>query len=120
MRYLVDAIIHDRRLSDFMRAADVFEQGKVLGEPVVMEIEAECTPSEVLERLVSKLPKEAAVSFIYVDEDNLWWDKNVRVISNGEKWMILEEYIKATYPKLLVETNEFRYITSITKNPEIH
>jgi len=131
-KIILFVIAGDRRLNRFMEAADLFEAGKVLGqieEVVVSYKEGAAVTAEIAEKLVMALGKaeqsDFIVSFVHFDrivEGNKitynggkvkpYWNKAVRIISTGQKWFMLHEFIKRLGFK--VETDEHMYITSIS------
>ena len=121
MNYIFDVIIGNKLQTQLMQCADVFEPSKVLGQSYSITIESGQTDINILiDNLRKSLETMGLIcSFIYLDDNNVWWCKSVRTISSGSKWFILDDYIRRNYPKLIVETDNRRFITSIKRNPEI-
>lgn len=125
MKYIFEVITYNREMNNLMLRCDMFERGKVLGEFATITLEGEPAVEStiIFKALIDAMTHEECpeiCSFIYLDDDHVWWDKNVRVISSGDKWAMLDDIIRHRYPKLVVETGEGRYITNVYKNPNIH
>lgn len=115
-KFRLVAIVGDKLKTNFMQAADVFEQGKVLGEPVEFSYGAlNFTKEEAIAQLRDVLSEKFIVSFISAEDDKVlpYVNTDVRVVSNGNKWGILADWIRKEYPHLEVITDEYKFIKEV-------
>jgi hypothetical protein len=130
MKIRLDVISSDKRINDFMHAADVFEQGKQLGKYECMEVTgtAEINIFNLINVLKNALENcDKNVVFIGIRSiDDLIFNfpapyimKDVQSISDGSKWgLFRDQLIRLGYE---VETDQFMRVTSATrmyKKPE--
>lgn len=111
------AIFYNKIHSKFMTAADVFEQGKVLGEiyNISFATDKELTNEELIDGIKQSLEKDNIVSFITVKHTKCipYVNPEVRIISSGTKWFMLHEWIRREFPFLDIELTEHVYIKSM-------
>lgn len=89
-----------RRIDDFMHARDVFESFRALAEPMVFNLKV--TKGAKSERIVA-CAREAAekhghrvvAAFIVGVRKGVFVDKSVRVISSGQRWCLLRDFLSA-------------------------
>lgn len=120
-------------INNFMQCADLFEKGKVVGKIEELSIDFECDESkkwENIEKMIdgikmALIEAKRNVSFIHllnISTDECEWkntkcfakpyyDKSVRIISNGHEFFMLDEFIRKL--GLKCETDEWRFITKI-------
>jgi len=124
-------IVAPARMNHFMKAADLFDEGKVLGEIQWISITYEDGVAIDLERAYKLVEawqnvqeKEYIISLVHlvsVDVGDViifnkgklkpFWRKDVRIISDGNKNFMLDDYIRHLGFK--VTTDEHRYIMEI-------
>lgn len=119
-------------MNEFMLAADLFEQGKVLGTKEQVTID--------YNRRIDKTMKHAAksiqhlhdayeaqnrivslVSLQFIASDNMvlfnngiippYWNKGVRIISTGDKWFMLDDFLRSEGYQ--VKTDQYRFIVGV-------
>lgn len=121
-----------RRYNAFMTAADLFEQGKVLGALEQITIDYKRRIDRTMKHAAKSIPvlREAyeaqdrivsLVSLQYIASDNMvvfnkgtvapYWNKEVRIISTGHKWFMLDDYLRSE--GYTVKTNEHRFIVGV-------
>lgn len=126
------AIYAPARMNKFMKAADLFEAGKVLGfiQYITITYNPEIKlnfrrPSLKTKHLVEALTGAGSiVSFVhllYIESNGKarantgyikpYINKEVRVISTGEKWYLFDEYLRGL--GFEVTTNKYRYIETV-------
>lgn len=124
-------IAADKRINSFMHAADLFEAGKVMGfinRFTATYAEGTELTLQRAERGIIAMAEakqtEYVVSLLHLDfiiVDNVitindgrikpYWNKGVRVISDGHIWYCLDSFLRKLGYK--VETDEHRYITQV-------
>lgn len=124
-------IAGDARRNAFMKAADVFEEGKVLGEAeeiVVnykehtdLTLERAAIPIAEIHKLGEKKLIVSLFHLISIQQGNVitmndgtvkpYVNKAVRIISSGEKWFMLDDCLR--YLGFTVETDEWRFIKNV-------
>jgi hypothetical protein len=122
----------NKMMTKFMQAADVFEESKVLG--TVKYITANYKEDEkltleraakIIDATKQALEEDEVVSFVHLmgiqigkkviknqGEIIPYINKEVRCISNGEKWFVLARFIEQK-TNLKVITNEHMFITGV-------
>jgi len=124
-------IVAPARLNHLIKAADLFDEGKVLGYKewvsVTYEEEVELDMDRAY-KLVEAWQHDQGTEFIIslvhlvsIDVGDViifnkgklkpFWKKDVRIISDGNKYFMLDDYIRHLGFK--VTTDEHRYITEI-------
>jgi len=118
-------------MNHLMKAADLFDEGKVLGdiqwisityeEGVAIDLERAYKLVEAWQNVEEKEFIISLVHLVSVDVGDViifnkgklkpFWKKDVRIISNGNKFFMLDDYIRHLGFK--VKTDEHRYITEI-------
>jgi hypothetical protein len=98
MRAKVVVIQGPRAMTEFAQAADLFGSSKILAQPVSYEATFSGTVSDTLEAI--KRDAEAngnrvAGIFIPSNPEGSWRDPTVRVISDGTRWGLLEDFLAA-------------------------
>ena len=124
-------IAGDARLNAFMKAADVFEEGKVLGEPeqiivnykedIELTLERAALPINEVAKSDEKKYIISLFHLISIQQEKVitmndgkikpYVNKSVRIISSGTNWFMLDDYLR--YLGFTVETDEFRFIKNI-------
>jgi hypothetical protein len=119
-------------MTNFMRCADVFEKGKVIGTLKIMTVEYNegekislKRVSVLIDKIKQSLIKEEIVSFIHVSEIKNgteiihnkgeilpYINRNVRCISDGKNWFVLSDFIEQKIG-LKVITDEHKFITGV-------
>lgn len=113
-------ISFDKNQNSWMTAFDLFEEGKVLGhiqEVTIRRLNHRISSKKRILALKDSFEHAGdIVSFVSLDTERIlpYINPKVRVISTGEKWYLLKEWIKKRYPALNVKTNEHQYITSVS------
>lgn len=128
--YLV--IVADKKINAFMQAADVFEKGKVLGVVQLITITFEpevalaldyngLTTGHLVNALTSTGMIVSFVHLVYIQHNltidvnagkiNPYYNPEVRIISNGVKWFMFDEYLRRI--GFEVTTDEWRYIKEL-------
>lgn len=122
------------KLNAFMKACDVFEQGKVLGnlDQITIDFNGDPTPdmqeagkvidiikamndtkSEYIISLISLL---CVISdeHIYLNKGKVppYWNREVRIISTGTQWFMLYKYLEQQGYE--VAKDEHMYITAVS------
>ena len=89
-------VFSDTKLTAFMQAADVFDRGKVLLCPSVAIITApdewDDKQSETAKLAAEKSGEYQLVAVI--SENNRWTNPDIRVVSTGQHWMPLADYVE--------------------------
>jgi hypothetical protein len=119
-----------KTINEFMKACDLFEQGKVLGTPEQIVIsylpEVELTLQRAAQALIHlKNAYEhnksivSLVHLLYIERANIievnkgiippYWNKDVRICSTGTQWFLLDNFLRSL--GCTVTTDEYRYIT---------
>lgn len=121
-----------KRMNDFMVACDLFERGKVLGSVSMLRAFYDEDAELSLERAYKMVTawegyngNDYVISLVHLASIELkdtiimnkgkfipYWNKEVRIVSSGHKWFMLDEYIRHLGFK--VKTDEFRFITEIS------
>lgn len=127
-------IVADKWTNKFMIAADLFETGKVLGHDLRFTATYNEGTALTLERAgkaINAMAQAEQKEFItslfhleYITVDDVviyndgrikpYWNKEVRIISTGDKWFMLDDFLRNLGFK--VETDEHRYIKNIILN----
>lgn len=125
-------IIGDARMNSFMNAADLFEVGKVLGEIEEVLVDYKEGTDLTLDRAALPIQeianadeKKYIISLFHlvsIQQDNVitnndgrikpFVNKAVRIISTGEKWFLLDEFVRRL--GFTVETDEHRFIKNVS------
>jgi len=87
----INIITKDEQMTAFMQCCDVFEKFRVVLGPHV-QIETESNSTEIIDKLVKS--KSSDIIAIFDDTGYGWIDDNVKVVSNGIKWMLFSDMIK--------------------------
>ena len=99
MKVTINLIAGDRKLHDFMRAADVFETCKNYGQTLAITYDLQQEPDlAFLERLRDKFEASGSiVTALWFQHapDIHWVDWNCKAFSDGMKWAPLAAYLKA-------------------------
>jgi len=124
-------IAGDARLTAFMKAADVFEDGKVLGEveqvivnykeDIELTLERAALPIQEVAKAEEKRYIISLFHLISIQQANVismndgrikpYVNKAVRIISIGVNWFLLDDYLR--YLGFTVETDERRFIKNV-------
>jgi hypothetical protein len=115
MKLIIDAIIGDKFINDFMHSGDVFEQGKQLGKLETWELEGEnILVFEVLKPFL-KAYKEDKKHVIFlglrsmdgkpVENFEHYFMKGVQTISNGHKFGLFRDLLKGLGYQVEVDEN---------------
>jgi hypothetical protein len=127
------AISKDPTLTTFMQAADMFENFKVLGKQlnICYKIEDEEPLTDLQgyfiithQTMLKEFGKNLVFGYIQqivIDENAIiknniippYFDKNISVISTGQKWGLLVDLVKS-FKELTFEEAELRKIKSIS------
>lgn len=96
-KFTINVISGDRAVDSFMHAADMFEKFKRLGNCWSMEVECD-DPQRVVDRLVEAY-KEVntevlTASWCAERPECRWVDWSVKAVSDGQRWFMLEPYLK--------------------------
>lgn len=94
---IVVALAGEKRLDDFMHAADVFEPSKRLVNVYTFKTTSE-NKNGLLLRYKDALEKtglRVVAVFVLGDPENAWVDNTVKMISNGQTWRMLSEFLDA-------------------------
>ena len=95
----INIITKDEQMTAFMQCCDVFEKFRVvLGH--CGKIETESNSTEIIDKLLKE--KSSDIIAIFDETGYGWIDDNVKVISDGKKWMLFSDFIK----KIKVITEE--------------
>jgi|GEM_PF-2895942 len=119
-----DIIQGDKKVNDFMHAADVFEKGKQLGEYQNMnfEITGQGEPDwqEAVDKIFENSIEKFNVLFVSIREINgknpekpyLKFKEGVQSVSDGKQWGLFSDCLNQLGYQC--ETNETMHVTSIS------
>jgi len=106
--WVINIIVGEKRMNDFLHAADIFEPFKQYGEVLSMEFELTKSKPNLafLIRFKEQLEKHGdvvtALWFARTPEIH-YVDWSVKVTSDGKKWAVLKDYLKQFG---IIENNE--------------
>jgi len=87
----INIITKDEQMTAFMQCCDVFEKFRVvLGH--CGKIETESNSTEIIDKLLKE--KSSDIIAIFDETGYGWIDDNVKVVSNGKKWMLFSDLIR--------------------------
>ena len=113
-----------KKLTTFMRACDVFEKGKFIGNTytftVTFDDDVEIN-QELIQKTIQKLastPMEhGELMFVTLNSHLIkhtpYFNPEGRILSTGSKWTLMADFIKNLGYK--VETDENMYLKSVTQ-----
>ncbi len=88
----------DATMTRFMQDADVFEQFKVLASVRELEVHHTNALASVLEMIkeaTEKAGHRVVAIFSPGTPEGAWRDPNIKVVSDGKKWYMLDNALKA-------------------------
>lgn len=121
MKHEIIFIAGDSKLNSFMKVADLFEDGKVLGvvSKISFTTSTRCTKnyiSKMIEQTKKGLESSGyIVSLVHFKNQNKvvpYINKEVRVISDGKRYTMFDDILRRM--GFSVETNQHRFIKSIS------
>jgi len=119
----IDIIQGDKKINEFMHAADVFEKGKQLGEHQNMnfEITGKDEPNwqEIVDKIFESSSKEFNILFVSIREIDgktpkesfVRFKEGVQSISNGKQWGLFSDCLNQLGYQC--EVNDIMHVTSI-------
>jgi hypothetical protein len=100
-KYRLIAIMKDPQATRWMQNAGVFESFKVIAHADSIEIELKegDTLAAAISRLRDSFKGETKIgivaAFVPGEPEGAWYDKSVKVVSNGKGWAMLKDILAA-------------------------
>ena len=90
----VALLFSDSKITQFMQHADLFERFKVILKPIVYATVVDDWGQKHIDAIKSKFGEDYKLVAAVGEKSVIYVDPEVKVVSDGQKWCLLEDYLK--------------------------
>jgi hypothetical protein len=90
----INILVMDSLTTKFAQAANVFESFKVAIKPLIIATVIPTFGKDNVDKILESWKGDDKIIAIFSKEDGVYWfDESVKVISNGDQFCLLKDYI---------------------------